>query len=83
MIPSAQLVGEAVTLLKVSVLFPCALPNPEPFTLTTVPATPEVGVTELMAGAAREKLTVVVFVAETRFPVFVTGGYPVGERETS
>jgi hypothetical protein len=37
-----QLVGVAATPLNVTVLLPCALPNPEPVIVTEVPATPDV-----------------------------------------
>ena len=82
-VPSFQTVGEAVAPLKVRVLFPCELPNPEPFIFTEVPTTPAIGLVEVIVGMPRDKLTVVVFVADTRFPVFVTGGYPVATIERS
>ena len=82
-VASFQIVGEAVVPLKVSVLFPCVLPNPEPIIFTMVPATPEEGLVEVIVGTPREKFTVVVLVADTKFPGFVTGGYPVPTSERS
>lgn len=47
-----QLVGAAVTPLKVTLLVPCVDPNPLPEMVTEVPTFPEVGDKLLILGAA-------------------------------
>jgi hypothetical protein len=75
-----HLIGEAAVPLNDIVLAPAALPKPEPLMVTVLLTVPEAGETVLIVGVPREKLTVVVFAAETNVPVCVTEEYadPVG-----
>jgi hypothetical protein len=80
MLVALQLVGDAVTPLKVTVLDPCVAPNVVPVIATELPIAPPVGDRLVMAGAT-EKLTALLaepFTVTMTFPVVA----PVGTGTT-
>jgi hypothetical protein len=71
-----QIVGVAATPLNVTVLLPCALPNPEPVIVTEVPAIPDVADKLTMLGTTVKATPLLdpPFTVTTTLPVVAAAG---------